>query len=129
MCALNEVKGMKLKMRIEILEKTNEVLDLLDSFELENRDELEEMLLSFKEKLKEEFYQEFLTRYQELIDSDFTVEEAIDTLEAMFEDYEEVLEEDFMLSFEDIIDDLKYLDEGDVNAAKEMLESFLESLS
>lgn len=116
-------------MRIEILEKTNEVLDLLDSFELENRDELEEMLLSFKERLKEDFYQEFLTRYQELIDSDFTVEEAIDTLEAMFEDYEEVLEEDFMLSFEDIIDDLKYLDEGDVNAAKEMLESFLESLS
>ena len=38
-------------MRIEILEKTNEVLDLLDSFELENRDELEEMLLSLLEAM------------------------------------------------------------------------------
>ena len=50
-------------MRLEVLEKVGEIEELLEGMELENASELEDMLEQFLEKLREEYYLEFLKRF------------------------------------------------------------------
>ncbi len=113
-------------MRLEVLEKIGEIRVLLEEMELENISELEDMLEQFQEKLREEYYLEFLGRYKDLADSDEDISEAIEILEGMLEDYQDVLDENFIDTLEEIIDDLNYLDEEDITAKKELLSSYLD---
>lgn len=116
-------------MRLEVLEKVREIEELLEEMDLENGSELEELLVEFKEKLREEYYLEFLKRFQDLVDSEEDISGSVAILEEMLEDYQEVLDEDLIESLEELIDDLNYLDEGDIHAKNELLNSFLEGLS
>ena len=113
-------------MRLEVLEKIGEIRVLLEEMELENISELEDMLEQFQEKLREEYYLEFLGWYKDLADSDEDISEAIEILEGMLEDYQDVLDENFIDTLEEIIDDLNYLDEEDITAKKELLSSYLD---
>ena len=116
-------------MRLEVLEKVREIEELLEEMDLENGSELEELLAEFKEKLREEYYLEFLKRFQDLVDSEEDISESIEILEEMLADYQELLDVDLLEALEELIDDLNYLDEGDNLAKKELLNSFLEELS
>lgn len=116
-------------MRLEVLEKVGEIEELLEGMELENVSELEDMLEQFLEKLKEEYYLEFLKRFKDLVDSEEEITDAIEILEGILEDYQDVLDADLIEALEELIDDLNYLDEGDNLAKSELLNSFLEGLS
>lgn len=116
-------------MRLEVLEKVGEIEELLEGMELENVSELEDMLEQFLEKLKEEYYLEFLKRFKDLVDSEEDISESIEILEGILEDYQDVLDADLIEALEELIDDLNYLDEGDIHAKSELLNSFLEGLS
>lgn len=116
-------------MRLEVLEKVREIEELLEEMDLENGSELEELLAEFKEKLREEYYLEFLKRFQDLVDSEEDISGSIEILEEMLADYQELLDADLLEALEELIDDLNYLDEGDNLAKKELLNSFLEELS
>lgn len=116
-------------MRLDVLEKISEIQELLEEMELEKVSELEEMLKQFEEKLREEYYSEFLKRYKDLVDSDEDVSESVEILEGLLEDYKDVLNEDLIETLEEIVDDLNYLDEEDIHAKKELLSSYLEELS
>ena len=116
-------------MRLEVLEKVGEIEELLEGMELENASELEDMLEQFLEKLKEEYYLEFLKRFKDLVDSEEDISESIEILEGILEDYQDVLDADLIEALEELIDDLNYLDEGDIHAKSELLNSFLEGLS
>ena len=113
-------------MRLEVLEKIREIEELLENMELENVSELEELLEEFSEKLREEYYLEFLKRFQALASGE---EEIVDAIEGMLEDFQEILDTDLIEALEELIDDLSYLDEGDIHAKKEILNSYLETLS
>ena len=86
-------------------------------------------LEEFSEKLREEYYLEFLKRFQALASGEEDITDAIEILEGMFEDYQEILDTDLIEALEELIDDLSYLDEGDIHAKKEILNSYLETLS
>lgn len=116
-------------MRLDALEKISEIQELLEEMELEKVSELEEMLKQFEEKLREEYYSEFLKRYKDLVDTDEDVSESVEILEGLLEDYKDVLNEDLIETLEEIVDDLNYLDEEDIHAKKELLSSYLEELS
>ena len=116
-------------MRLEVLEKVGEIEELLEGMELENASELEDMLEQFLEKLREEYYLEFLKRFKDLVDSEEDISESIEILEGILEDYQDVLDADLIEALEELIDDLNYLDEGDIHAKNELLNSFLEGLS
>ena len=116
-------------MRLEVLEKVGEIEELLEGMELENASELEDMLEQFLEKLREEYYLEFLKRFKDLVDSEEDITDAIEILEGILEDYQDVLDADLIEALEELIDDLNYLDEGDIHAKNELLNSFLEGLS
>ena len=116
-------------MRLEVLEKVGEIEELLEGMELENASELEDMLEQFLEKLREEYYLEFLKRFKDLVDSEEDITDAIEILEGILEDYQDVLDADLIEALEELIDDLNYLDEGDNLAKSELLNSFLEGLS
>lgn len=116
-------------MRLEVLEKVGEIEELLEGMELENASELEDMLEQFLEKLREEYYLEFLKRFKDLVDSEEDISESIEILEGILEDYQDVLDADLIEALEELIDDLNYLDEGDIHAKSELLNSFLEGLS
>ena len=116
-------------MRLEVLEKIREIEELLENMELENVSELEELLEVFSEKLREEYYLEFLKRFQALASGEEEITDAIEILEGMFEDYQEILDTDLIEALEELIDDLSYLEEGDIHAKKEILNSYLETLS
>lgn len=116
-------------MRLEVLEKVGEIEELLEGMELENVSELEDMLEQFLEKLREEYYLEFLKRFKDLVDSEEDISESIEILEGILEDYQDVLDADLIEALEELIDDLNYLDEGDNLAKSELLNSFLEGLS
>lgn len=116
-------------MRLEVLEKVGEIEELLEGMELENVSELEDMLEQFLEKLREEYYLEFLKRFKDLVDSEEDISESIEMLEGILEDYQDVLDADLIEALEELIDDLNYLDEGDIHAKSELLNSFLEGLS
>lgn len=116
-------------MRLEVLEKVGEIEELLEGMELENVSELEDMLEQFLEKLREEYYLEFLKRFKDLVDSEEDISESIEILEGILEDYQDVLDADLIEALEELIDDLNYLDEGDIHAKSELLNSFLEGLS
>lgn len=116
-------------MRLEVLEKVGEIEELLEGMELENVSELEDMLEQFLEKLREEYYLEFLKRFKDLVDSEEDISESIEILEGILEDYQDVLDADLIEALEELIDDLNYLDEGDIHAKNELLNSFLEGLS
>lgn len=123
-------------MKTEILEKTNELINLLKEEDIENKEEMEEILAHFKEKLYEAFYFAFLRKGQEIFEQDLNVFEIIELLnellsdnEAFLEEYEEVSGKDIVSQLEETIDDLSYLEEGDVNAAKEIWDNWIEVLS
>lgn len=116
-------------MRLEVLEKVGEIEELLEGMELENVSELEDMLEQFLEKLREEYYLEFLKRFKDLVDSEEDISESIEILERILEDYQDVLDADLIEALEELIDDLNYLDEGDIHAKNELLNTFLEGLS
>lgn len=116
-------------MRLEVLEKVGEIEELLEGMELENVSELKDMLEQFLEKLREEYYLEFLKRFKDLVDSEEDISESIEILEGILEDYQDVLDADLIEALEELIDDLNYLDEGDIHAKSELLNSFLEGLS
>lgn len=116
-------------MRLEVLEKVGEIEELLEGMELENASELEDMLEQFLEKLKEEYYLEFLKRFKDLANGEEEITDAIEILEGILEDYQDVLDADLIEALEELIDDLNYLDEGDNLAKSELLNSFLEGLS
>lgn len=116
-------------MRLEVLEKVGEIEELLEGMELENVSELEDMLEQFLEKLREEYYLEFLKRFKDLVDSEEDISESIEILGGILEDYQDVLDADLIEALEELIDDLNYLDEGDIHAKSELLNSFLEGLS
>lgn len=116
-------------MRLEVLEKVGEIEELLEGMELENVSELEDMLEQFLEKLREEYYLEFLKRFKDLVDSEEDISESIEILGGIFEDYQDVLDADLIEALEELIDDFSYLDEGDNLAKNELLNSFLEGLS
>lgn len=116
-------------MRLEVLEKVGEIEELLEGMELENVSELEDMLEQFLEKLREEYYLEFLKRFKDLVDSEEEITDAIEILEGILEDYQDVLDADLIEALEELIDDLNYLDEGDIHAKNELLNTFLEGLS
>lgn len=123
-------------MKTEILEKTNELINLLEEEDIENKEEMEEILAHFKEKLYEAFYFDFLRKGQEIFEQDLNVFEIIELLnellsdnEAFLEEYEEVSGKDIVSQLEETIDDLSYLEEGDVNAAKEIWDNWIEVLS
>lgn len=116
-------------MRLEVLEKVGEIEELLEGMELENVSELEDMLEQFLEKLREEYYLEFLKRFKDLVDSEEDISESIEILEGILEDYQDVLDADLIEALEELIDDLNYLDEGDIHAKNELLNTFLEGLS
>ena len=116
-------------MRLEVLEKVGEIEELLEGMELENVSELEDMLEQFLEKLREEYYLEFLKRFKDLVDSEEDISESIEMLEGILEDYQDVLDADLIEALEELIDDLNYLDEGDIHAKNELLNTFLEGLS
>ncbi len=123
-------------MKTEILEKTNELINLLEEEDIENKEEMEEILAHFKEKLYEAFYFAFLRKGQEIFEQDLNVFEIIELLnellsdnEAFLEEYEEVSGKDIVSQLEETIDDLSYLEEGDVNAAKEIWDNWIEVLS
>lgn len=116
-------------MRLEVLEKVGEIEELLEGMELENASELEDMLEQFLEKLREEYYLEFLKRFQALANGEEEITDAIEILEGILEDYQDVLDADLIEALEELIDDLNYLDEGDIHAKNELLNTFLEGLS
>lgn len=116
-------------MRLEVLEKVGEIEELLEGMELENVSELEDMLEQFLEKLREEYYLEFLKRFKDLVDSEEDISESIEILGGILEDYQDVLDADLIEALEELIDDLNYLDEGDIHAKNELLNTFLEGLS
>ena len=116
-------------MRLEVLEKVGEIEELLEGMELENASELEDMLEQFLEKLREEYYLEFLKRFKDLVDSEEEITDAIEILEGILEDYQYVLDADLIEALEELIDDFSYLDEGDIHAKNELLNTFLEGLS
>lgn len=123
-------------MKTEILEKTNELINLLEEEDIENKEEMEEILAHFKEKLYEAFYFAFLRKGQEIFEQNLNVFEIIELLnellsdnEAFLEEYEEVSGKDIVSQLEETIDDLSYLEEGDVNAAKEIWDNWIEVLS
>lgn len=123
-------------MKTEILEKTNELINLLKEEDIENKEEMEEILAHFKEKLYEAFYFAFLRKGQEIFEQNLNVFEIIELLnellsdnEAFLEEYEEVSGKDIVSQLEETIDDLSYLEEGDVNAAKEIWDNWIEVLS
>lgn len=116
-------------MRLEVLEKVGEIEELLEGMELENASELEDMLEQFLEKLREEYYLEFLKRFKDLVDSEEDITDAIEILEGILEDYQDVLDADLIEALEELIDDFSYLDEGDNLAKNELLNTFLEGLS
>ena len=123
-------------MKTEILEKTNELINLLEEEDIENKEEMEEILAHFKEKLYEACYFAFLRKGQEIFEQDLNVFEIIELLnellsdnEAFLEEYEEVSGKDIVSQLEETIDDLSYLEEGDVNAAKEIWDNWIEVLS
>ena len=116
-------------MRLEVLEKVGEIEELLEGMELENVSELEDMLEQFLEKLREEYYLEFLKRFQALANGEEEITDAIEILEGILEDYQDVLDADLIEALEELIDDFNYLDEGDIHAKNELLNSFLEGLS
>ena len=72
---------------------------------------------------------EFLKRFQALASGEEVIVDAIEILEGMFEDYQEILDTDLIEALEELIDDLSYLDEGDIHAKMEILNSYLETLS
>ena len=116
-------------MRLEVLEKVGEIEELLEGMELENVSELEDMLEQFLEKLREEYYLEFLKRFQALANGEEEITDAIEILEGILEDYQDVLDADLIEALEELIDDFNYLDEGDIHAKNELLNTFLEGLS
>lgn len=116
-------------MRLEVLEKVGEIEELLEGMELENVSELEELLEEFTEKLREEYYLEFLKRFQALANGEEEITDAIEILEGILEDYQDVLDADLIEALEELIDDFSYLDEGDIHAKNELLNTFLEGLS
>ena len=114
---------------LEVLEKVGEIEELLEGMELENVSELEDMLEQFLEKLREEYYLEFLKRFKDLANGEEEITDAIEILEGILEDYQDVLDADLIEALEELIDDFSYLDEGDIHAKSELLNSFLEGLS
>lgn len=116
-------------MRLEVLEKVGEIEELLEGMELENVSELEDMLEQFLEKLREEYYLEFLKRFQALANGEEEITDAIEILEGILEDYQDVLDADLIEALEELIDHFSYLDEGDIHAKNELLNTFLEGLS
>ena len=98
-------------MRLDVLEKISEIQELLEEMGLDKASELESMLKQFEEKIREEYYLEFLQRYKDLMNSLEDVSESIELLEG------------------ELVDDLNYLDETDIHAKKELLNSYLEELT
>ena len=116
-------------MRLDVLEKISEIQELLEEMGLDKASELESMLKQFEEKIREEYYLEFLQRYKDLMNSLEDVSESIELLEGMLEDYKDVLNGDLIETLEELVDDLNYLDETDIHAKKELLNSYLEELT
>ena len=78
-------------MRLEVLEKIREIEELLENMELENVSELEELLEEFSEKLREEYYLEFLKRFQALASGEEEITDAIDDTFTM-DEYSDILD-------------------------------------
>ena len=115
-------------MRVEVLEKVNEVFELVQDLELEEKEEIEEIVQNLKAKLENTFYQEFLMSLKEIIDDDdLTKDDAVSRLEEMVEEYEGVLGKDIIATLESSVDEIEEFDiENDYGVKQKLSELFEE---